>query len=126
MEKKTFWIIIVSGVIVLVVAIGAMAWRGNSAVADGVLDGFVKCLAEKNIVMYGTETCSWCRKQKEDLGSSFQYLNYVECSVETQKCVDEKITATPTWVFPDSERVEGYLTLEELSAKSSCPLPEAL
>lgn len=122
--NKSVLLIILAGVIVLGIAIVAIVWQGNSPAASGVFDDFAKCLTEKNIVMYGTNSCSWCRKQKEDLGNSFQYVNYVECSVETQKCIDQKIQGTPTWIWPDGKRIEKYLTLEELSQESSCPLPE--
>lgn len=122
--NKSVLLIILAGVIILGIGITALVWQENSPAASGVLDDFAKCLTEKNVVMYGTKTCSWCRKQKEDLGSSFQYVNYVECSVETQKCIDEKIISTPTWVWSDEERTEGYMTLKELSEKSSCPLPD--
>lgn len=116
--------IILAGVVILAMGIGAIVWQSNSPIATGALDDFAKCLAGKNITMYGTKTCSWCRKQKEDFGSSFQYVNYVECSVETQKCVDQKINATPTWTWPDGKRIENYLALDKLSQESSCPLPE--
>lgn len=121
--NKPVLITILIAATVLAGAIAVVVSQGSGPMPAGVFDGFAKCLADKGIVMYGTRTCSWCQKQKDDLGSSFEYVNYVECTVETQKCLDEKISATPTWVFPDSERIEGYLTLEELSAKSGCSLP---
>lgn len=122
MNKSVLTIILI-GAAVLILAVGVMVWQGKTPVAAGTYDDFAKCLAEKNIVMYGTKTCSWCRKQKEDMGSSFQYVKEVECSVETQRCVNEKITATPTWIWPDGKRIEGYLPLDELSAESGCLLP---
>lgn len=92
-------------------------------------DALAKCLSEKGVKMYGAFTCSYCTKQKELFGSSFQYVNYQECTVDGQSgtfaqvCQDAGIRGYPTWKFPDGKVVEGELTFAKLSQFSGCPLP---
>tara|TARA_Y100000389_G_C17018593_1_gene297666 strand:+ start:229 stop:498 length:270 start_codon:yes stop_codon:yes gene_type:complete len=60
---------------------------------------------DKQITMYGKDTCPWCEKQKTELGDLFDNVKYIDC--QNEECDD--ITALPTWEF-DGERHEGYLT----------------
>ncbi|MDP3003894.1 MAG: hypothetical protein Q8N43_00035 [Candidatus Azambacteria bacterium] len=87
------------------------------------LDNFAKCLASKNITMYGTYNCPHCLNEKKAFGSSFQYVSYVECTQEPNKCVDAGIMEIPTWIFPDGKKLVGEQGLEKLSQESDCPLP---
>jgi thiol-disulfide isomerase/thioredoxin len=94
------------------------------------LDGFARCLGEKQSAMYGAFWCDHCREQKELFGNSAQYLPYVECVEKgtrkvTEQCKALGIRRTPTWIFEQSgERVEGkVLSLQELSQKTGCKLP---
>jgi hypothetical protein len=96
--------------------------RGNR------LDGFAKCLAAKQVKMYGAYWCPHCAEQKEMFESSFQYVPYVECGVpgsreEAPLCKDAGIKHFPTWQFADGERREGTLPLQELGTKTGCSLP---
>lgn len=86
------------------------------------LTSFAQCLAAKNIMMYGTKNCPYCRQEKGNFGKAFQYVPYVECDSEPQKCVEAKIEAVPTWLWPDGKRLTGYQGLEKLAAESGCAL----
>jgi hypothetical protein len=92
-------------------------------------DDFAKCLSQKGIKMYGSKDCTHCSRQKDSFEGAFQYVNYVECSVdgapgaEAQVCKDAGIQAYPTWVFADNTSVEGEMEFPDLSLKSGCPLP---
>ncbi len=86
------------------------------------LDDFAKCLASKNITMYGAAWCAHCQDQKNLFGGSFKFVPYVECPDEPQKCLNEGVTGYPTWVFPDGKKLTGEQGLEKLSQESSCPL----
>ena len=107
----------------------ALLMAGCTFLGSGKYDAFAKCLDEKGAKMYGSRDCTHCLKQKEAFGSSFQYVNYVECSVdgqpgaEAQVCRDAGVMAYPTWIFPDKTLVEGEMAFQELSDKSGCPLP---
>jgi glutaredoxin len=87
-------------------------------------DGFAQCLASKNITMYGAEWCEHCKDEKAGFGNSFKYVSYVECTVETKKCIDNGIDSFPTWIFPNGKKLVGKQGVEKLSEESECPLPE--
>lgn len=90
---------------------------------------FAKCLTQKNVTMYGAYWCPHCANQKALFGTQgAKELNYVECDkrgklANPELCVQKGIKQYPTWIFPDGSSTSGELSLEALSAKSSCPLP---
>jgi len=88
---------------------------------------FAKCLTAKQVTMYGLYWCEHCAEQKKMFGSSFHYLNYVECGIEGSRaeqpaCVQAGVKNFPTWKLPDGSLVEGTKPLEFLSEKSGCSL----
>lgn len=85
-------------------------------------DDFAKCLAQKNITMYGASWCPHCFDEKKGFGKSFQYVPYVECSDNPKKCTDVKIEKLPTWIFPDGRKLIGVQGLKKLSTESGCSL----
>lgn len=87
------------------------------------LDEFAKCLASKNITMYGAEWCAHCKDEKAGFGDSFTYVPYVECTVETEKCIDSGVDSYPTWIFQDGKKLVGKQGVQKLSEESGCPLP---
>jgi len=87
------------------------------------MDAFAKCLAEKGITMYGAYWCPHCKNEKQAFGSSFQYVPYVECTKEIEKCLSQKIDEYPTWIFPDGRKLEGEQGIAKLAAASGCPIP---
>ena len=93
------------------------------------LDNFSKCLASRQVKMYGLYWCPHCEEQKALFGSAFQYVPYIECGIkgsrgEAELCVEQNVNHFPTWQLP-GERYEGVLPLETLSQKSGCHLPES-
>ena len=92
-------------------------------------DDFAKCLSAKGATMYGAFWCPHCKDQKASFGNSWQYVKYIECSTPDGKnqldvCKDANIQGYPTWVFADGSRLEGQVSMQELSLKTSCPLPQ--
>lgn len=87
------------------------------------LDEFAKCLSEKGMTMYGAYWCPHCQNIKKLFGNSFQYIKYVECTVDTKTCTDNNVSGYPTFIWKDGGRSEGELSLEEFAQKSSCTLP---
>ena len=105
---------------------GAAVWyatRSTSPKVTGNYDDFAKCLRDKNITMYGAYYCSHCQDQKAAFGSSFQYVPYVECTQDTQKCLEKKVNFYPTWIFPDGKSLVGFQELSQLAQESGCALP---
>jgi hypothetical protein len=118
-------LILISILTVTVLLVGGM-WVATRTPkeADLGLDDFAKCLADKNLVMYGAYWCSHCQAQKKLFGSSVQYIKYIECTQETKLCTEKEITGYPTWIATDGTRYEGEQSLQKLSEITSCPLPE--
>ena len=79
------------------------------------------CLTEKGLVMYGTEWCGYCKKQKSLFGDSFTDVNYVDCEKDRSKCVEAGVQGFPTWVINGQLR-PGVHSLEELASLSGCSL----
>ena len=96
---------------------------------DGRYDNFAQCLTDNGVKMYGAYWCPHCANQKELFGDSFDYVDYIECSLpnkggQTEVCKQAGIKAYPTWEFQDDTRIEGELSLEQLSQKTNCKLSE--
>ncbi len=78
--------------------------------------------------MFGAYWCGHCQNQKKMFGDSWQYVNYVECSLpnqggQTDYCKQLDIKGYPTWEFQDGTRKSGEVSFEELSRLSGCSLP---
>ena len=71
-------------------------------------DDFAKCLTEKNAVMYGLYYCSHCQEQKATLGDSMRFVKYVECTENSQYCIDRGANEFPTWIIGTSTKVIGF------------------
>src|SRR5205809_517764 len=70
-----------------------------------------------------------CIEQKEMFGASFKYVPYVECAVKgsremTPECKAAGTKNFPSWQFNGGALHEGVLSIEDLSARSACPLPQ--
>ncbi|MBI4015190.1 MAG: hypothetical protein HY362_00500 [Candidatus Aenigmarchaeota archaeon] len=120
------WVLL-AGVIVIAVASIALVFGGVTPTANASLyDDFAKCLNEKGVKMYGAFWCSHCNNQKALFGSSWSYMNYIECSnadsSQNKVCSEAGITGYPTWELPNGQRMQGELTLDQLSKLSNCTL----
>lgn len=82
---------------------------------------FARCLSEKDVVMYGTDWCSYCQQQKQSFGTSFQHINYVNCDVSPQECEENDVEGYPTWKI-DGHTFSGVQPLERLSRLTQCEL----
>jgi len=52
----------------------------KSAALSSQYNNFAKCLTDKGVKFYGAFWCSHCNNQKTMLGTSMQYVDYIECS----------------------------------------------
>jgi len=96
---------------------------GCSKEVDTKYDSFAKCLTEKGAVMYGTYWCTHCQAQKRDFGDSFKYVNYVECTEDKDRCIEEDIKGFPTWIV-DEQLYPGRQKMEKLAELTGCKLPQ--
>jgi len=102
-----------------------LAFR-ESTVRKQELQPFAKCLSDRGVVMFGSEKCPFCQRQKELFGSSFQNIRYIDCDTEDVDCAEQSVVSLPTWIWfevlgsggrgKEIERHTGVLTLQELAA----------
>jgi hypothetical protein len=116
------------GILVLIAAICGGLYAFVHHQQTSRYKAFAQCLNTKGATMYGAFWCPHCADQKELFGSSFEYVNYVECGIKgsrnlAQVCTDANIKHFPTWVFADGSRVEGEHPLDFLSGATGCALP---
>jgi hypothetical protein len=114
--------------VIAVIIIAAIAFfLYNQSSAPGTYDDFAKCLTANDVKMYGAFWCPHCQNQKKSFGASWQYVDYIECSMpdgnsQTEFCKQANIQSYPVWEFKDGSRVEGEATFAVLSQKSGCSL----
>lgn len=118
---------ILYGLVALLVIIAAILWSG--VFTPSKYNSFAQCLTNKSVKMYGAWWCPHCKNQKEAFGSSWKFVNYIECSSadgnhQLPVCDAAGISGYPTWVFPDGTNASGEVNFTTLSQKSGCPLPE--
>lgn len=116
---KKFYLLI----IIVAVVISSFFFLKNDNREVGRFDEFAKCLADKEVAMYGADWCPHCQNEKRAFGDSFRFVPYVECPDDPKQCLAAGIAGFPTWIFPDGRRFEGEQGLEKLSAESGCQLP---
>ena len=101
---------------------------------DPKIEALAKCLAEKQVTMYGAKWCSHCVAQKKLFGKYFSLVPYVECPDNIAKCVALGVESYPTWIIPtpnntatSSETIKnsdtklvGEQSLEKLAEESKC------
>ena len=88
---------------------------------------FAQCLSQNGVKMYGAYWCPHCQNQKTLFGDQFKYIQYIECSLpdkggQNDVCNKAEIQGYPTWEFKDGSRIQGEVTLGDLSQKTGCSL----
>ena len=78
-----------------------------------------KCLTDNGVKMYGAEWCGACKRQKQEFGDAFEYVDYVECPENQAACSEAGIKAYPTWII-NGELQVGVQSFEELAALAGC------
>jgi len=124
MKKVSREVKILGFVVVAVLVLVLFSLRPSP---KGEYDNFANCITNSGAKMFGAYWCSNCNNQKDLFGSSFDNIQYIECSLpnkggQTPECNQEGITGYPTWEFADGERVAGFTSLVQLSLKTGCPL----
>jgi thiol-disulfide isomerase/thioredoxin len=123
MNKKLAVLIVLILAVALAVVLLIVYTPKGFGNKTGALDTFAQCLAQKGATMYGAYWCPHCQDEKAAFGDSFQYVNYVECTVKTNECTAAGIESFPTWIFPDGRKFVGEQGLQNLAKESGCVLP---
>lgn len=78
----------------------------------------IKCIGE-NTIFYSSKTCGHCYNQILMFGEYIDYMNGVDCTINSTLCVVNNITRVPTWVIY-GEKYEGVYSFEELRNMTKC------
>ncbi|OGL95743.1 hypothetical protein A2348_03895 [Candidatus Uhrbacteria bacterium RIFOXYB12_FULL_58_10] len=117
-----------AAVIVVIGLFAVIVVNGIKSRVPSAYNEFAQCLADQGARMYGTWWCSHCQNQKDLFGSAFSNVDYVECSpggtkTMSKECKDAGVEGYPTWIFADESKASGEQSLQSLSDKTSCLLP---
>jgi len=82
-------------------------------------DSFAQCLTEKGAAMYGADWCTHCQEQKKMFGSSFKYVDYVNCDFNEGECIKKGIKGYPTWIINETD-YRGVQSLQKLGYLTGC------
>src|SRR3989344_927818 len=105
-------------VVVLILIAGFYGYKNITGKAvQSQYDEFSKYMTEQGVVMYGTEWCPHCKNQKKLFGSSFQYIDYIDCDKNRQECLSAGVQGYPTWKI-DGQNYPGEQSLERLAKLS--------
>jgi len=126
-QYQTVWVIAIAMINIAPIIFFNIPSTKTTEVSLVSFDSFAKCLSENGVTMYGSNECPFCNRQKELFGSSFEFIDFINCGEEEIKCTDKNVNALPTWLrfTKDGEelgRHVGLLTLKELSYFSSCKI----
>jgi len=135
MKKEKFTQLMNIGIIVFIVGVSFVLFGNNTTVVpvdntpgenvqgefvqDAQGDGLAQCLSEKGAVMYGTNWCGHCKNQKSMFGSSFEYVNFVNCDQDKAECSSNQVKGYPTWKI-NGQLYPGARELASLKQLSGC------
>lgn len=121
MKKKTIALIAFAAIVVA--SVYTLSASDEEKKPKTGLDRFAQCLTENGATMYGLESCPHCQEQKKMFGSSFKFIDYIECSEMGSTCSQKGITSVPVWIV-DGKRLKGVQSLDDLAEETGCKLPE--
>ncbi len=115
MEKKNK-IVLMGILVVLIIVVSFYGYKtiAGNVIKEGAYDEFAKYLTEQEVKMYGTEWCSHCKNQKKLFGSSFQYIDYIDCDQNRRECLSAGVQGYPTWEI-NGLNYPGEQSLERLA-----------
>ena len=108
-------------IVVLMVGIFAISFISGCSSGQGKYNSFAQCLTDNGVKMFGTEWCSHCKNQKKTFGSSFDYVDYIDCDKYKDECLSNGVNGYPTWIINGSS-YPGEQPLSRLASLSGCEL----
>ena len=124
-KKKTIIYIGIALLLIFLIFIGAKFTsfsifepeeENNSSISKAL----AICIGE-NSVYYSQTGCPACLNQENMFGDNIKYINKIDCKLDMQKCIDAKISATPTWII-DGQLYRGVQTIEKLAELTGCTI----
>jgi hypothetical protein len=115
MNNKTKNTSITILIIIAVIIIAFFALKKGPSETDSET---AKCIGSKS-TLYVQLGCSHCKDQEDMFGNNFQYLDTIDCFYQREKCTNENITGTPTWIVKGKE-YQGVQSIEKLKELTGC------
>lgn len=97
-----------------------LSCASNGTGEESNVESLAKCLTDSGAELYGAYWCPHCVQQKDLFGEAAEFLPYVECTDEQEKCAGAGIQGYPTWKFGDGTSAVGGQTLDRLAELSGC------
>lgn len=101
---------------------------GEASVVANDLVAFAKALTAANVKFYGAAWCPHCTATKGLFEDGAKYLNFIEVTNPDKTpnaiATANNIVTYPTWVFPNSTRLEGERTLQEIATAAGIAIPQ--
>ena len=120
MKKQTI-ILISIGILILAVLFYNII-RKTTTIESKQYNNFAECLTERGFIMAGTDWCPHCQNQKAMFGESFKHIDYRDCDIHKEYCIEQGVKGYPTWILPDGTLSPGVKQLAQLSQMSGCSL----
>lgn len=108
-------------IVVLIVVVGAVYYsiaRPKSDLNPKEKESLAKCLTEKEIYLFGAFNCPNCGVQKEMFGEAVEFIVYINCDLEPDKC-DINENTYPYWKMDDNI-LRGPVPLKFLKDRTGC------
>lgn len=120
-KKKDFLpvLLMILGILVIVLMVFILKDRINLDVYKNTSSkSFADCIAEKS-ELYTQIGCLACERQKEIFEEDYEKISVINCWDNKQRCLENNITATPTWII-DNKKYTGIKSIEELKEITGC------
>ncbi len=89
------------------------------------VESFASCLTDREVTLYGSDTCANCLNQKKMFGKAFEKVHYVNCDFQKEACDNRHIRVYPVWISGRKTLV-GLQSLPDLAKFSNCKLPPSV
>ncbi len=139
-KERSRVLLIISGIILLGIAVWFLLPKENNeleASEDDFIqllpkenneleaseDDFIQCFIDQGMVIYGSRTCPACAQLAQELGGYNKMGSlFVECSEESDRCMNEMKTNYVPEIQINGELYQGPRDIESLSRITSCEL----
>jgi len=102
--------------VIIVLAILVFAYFVITRDKTQVTEEVAQCIGQKS-TLYVQLGCTHCKTQEEMFGDYYQYLTFIDCVYEREKCSD--IEGTPTWKI-NGINYKGIQSIEKLRELTGC------
>jgi hypothetical protein len=120
MKKITVKLISIIVVVSVLTLLIFLFNTGSDVGEENNVESLAKCLTDSGAELYGAYWCPHCQQQKDLFGDAAEFLPYVECTEEQEKCASAGIQGYPTWKFADGTDAVGGQTLSKLAELTGC------